>query len=109
MFPPWRAPMIEHVKQLGVRPLNRAADKSYGSGEFLAWLLARDIQPHARSSIVSTKHGDTLPGTFRYEPRENAYHSPEGKPLHYRGQRRRSHPSVPRSNPGARHHIRAQK
>jgi hypothetical protein len=28
--------MIEHVSQFGIRPQNLAADKAYGSGEFLA-------------------------------------------------------------------------
>ena len=30
--------MIEHVSRFGIRPQNLAADKAYGSGEFLAWL-----------------------------------------------------------------------
>jgi Transposase DDE domain len=83
--------MIEHVKQLGVRPQNLAADKAYGSGEFLAWLLARDIQPHI--PVIDRQHqtrGHFTRDAFRYEPRENAYYCPEGKPLHYRGQRRSS-------------------
>jgi IS5 family transposase len=80
--------MIEHVKQLGVRPQNLAADKAYGSGEFLAWLLARDIQPHI--PVIDRQHqtrGHFTRDAFRYEPRENAYYCPEGEPLHYRGQR----------------------
>lgn len=83
--------MIEHVGQLGVRPQNLAADKAYGSGEFLAWLLARDIQPHI--PVIDRRHqtrGRFTRDTFRYEPKENAYYCPEGKPLHYRGQRRSS-------------------
>lgn len=31
--------MIERVQKLGLRPGNLGADKAYGSGEFLAWLL----------------------------------------------------------------------
>jgi transposase len=83
--------MIEHVGQFGIRPQNLAADKAYGSGEFLAWLLARDIQPHI--PVIDRRHqtrGRFTRDTFRYEPKENAYYCPEGKPLHYRGQRRSS-------------------
>ena len=83
--------MIERVGQLGVRPQNLAADKAYGSGEFLAWLLARDIQPHI--PVIDRRHqtrGRFTRDAFRYEPQENAYYCPEGKPLHYRGQRRSS-------------------
>src|SRR5580704_8313823 len=76
---------------MGVRPQNLAADKAYGSGEFLAWLLARDIQPHI--PVIDRQHqtrGLFTRDAFRYEPKENAYYCPEGKPLHYRGQRRSS-------------------
>src|SRR6202049_3554981 len=39
--------MLAHVKErLGVCPESLGADKAYGSGEFLAWLLQRKIQPH---------------------------------------------------------------
>ena len=50
--------MLERVGQFGVRPQSLAADKAYGSGEFLAWLLERNIQPHIPSSIVTTRHED---------------------------------------------------
>jgi hypothetical protein len=83
--------MLEHVGQFGIHPQNLAADKAYGSGEFLAWLLARDIQPHI--PVIDRQHqtrGLFTRDAFRYEPKENAYYCPEGKPLHYRGQRRSS-------------------
>jgi len=35
--------MLEHVARFGIRPRNLAADKAYGSGEFLAWLLKQDL------------------------------------------------------------------
>ena len=38
--------MLEQVNKLGLRPESLGADKAYGSGEFLAWLLQRNIQPH---------------------------------------------------------------
>jgi transposase len=90
--------MLEHVGQFGIRPRNLAADKAYGSGEFLAWLLARDIQPHI--PVIDRQHqtrGLFTREQFRYEPRENAYYCPEEKPLHYRGQRRSSQGDLYRS------------
>jgi len=58
---------------------------------FLAWLLARNIQPHI--PVIDRQHqtrGRFTRDAFRCEPQENAYYCPEGKPLHYRGQRRSS-------------------
>jgi len=83
--------MLEQVARLGIRPQSLAADKAYGSGEFLAWLLARDIQPHI--PVIDRRHqtqGHFTREHFRYEPKENAYYCPEGKPLRYRGQSRSS-------------------
>jgi IS5 family transposase len=93
--------MLEHVGQFGIHPQNLAADKAYGSGEFLAWLLARNIQPHI--PVIDRQHqtrGLFRRDAFRYEPKENAYYCPEGKPLHYRGQRRTSGGDLYRSTEG---------
>jgi transposase len=90
--------MLEHVGQFGIHPQNLAADKAYGSGEFLAWLLERNIQPHI--PVIDRRHqtqGHFTREQFRYEPKENAYYCPEGKPLHYRGQRRSSQGDLYRS------------
>jgi len=90
--------MIEHVSGFGIRPQNLAADKAYGSGEFLAWLLERNIQPHI--PVIDRQHqtrGRFTRDAFRYESKENAYYCPEGKPLHYRGQRRSSQGDLYRS------------
>jgi len=78
--------LLERVSHFGVRPLNLAADQAYGSGEFLAWLLERDIQPHI--PVIDRRHqtqGHFTREQFRYEPQENVYYGPEGKPLRYRG------------------------
>ena len=83
--------MLGRVEKLGLHPDSVGADKAYGSGEFLSWLLARDIQPHI--PVIDRRHqtrGRFTRDAFRYEPQENAYYCPEGKPLHYRGQRRSS-------------------
>jgi transposase len=81
--------MIERVQKLGLRPENLGADKAYGSGEFLAWLLARGVQPHI--PVIDRRHqtgGRFTRDQFRYSPAENVYYCPEGKPLRYRGQHR---------------------
>jgi transposase len=83
--------MLGRVEKLGLHLNSLGADKAYGSGEFLAWLLARGIQPHI--PVIDRRHqtqGRFTRDVFRYEPKENAYYCPEGKPLHYRGQRRGS-------------------
>jgi hypothetical protein len=68
--------MLEHVARLGIRPQDLAADQAYGSGEFLAWLLERNIQPHI--PVIDRQHqtqGRFTREHFRYEPKENAsYH-----------------------------------
>jgi hypothetical protein len=61
---------------------NVFSDKAYGSGEFLAWLLERNIQPHI--PVIDRRHqtrGHFTRDAFRYEPKENAYYCPEGKLL----------------------------
>jgi len=57
--------ILEHVAGLGIRPQNLAADKAYGSGEFPAWLLARDIQQHI--PVIDRRHQTrgTSRSTFR--------------------------------------------
>jgi len=83
--------MLKHVVQFGIHPQNLAADKAYGSGEFLAWLLNQNIQPFI--PVIDRRHqthGRFTREHFRYEPGEHAYYCPEGKPLPYRGQSRSS-------------------
>jgi hypothetical protein len=73
-------------EQFGLRPHSLGADKAYGSGEFLAWLLARGIQPHI--PVIDRRHqthGRFTREQFRYEPKENTYYCPEGQALRYRG------------------------
>jgi transposase len=81
--------MVERVEKLGLKPESLGADKAYGSGEFLAWLLARGVQPHI--PVIDRRHqtgGHFTRDQFRYEPKKNVYYCPEGKPLRYRGQHR---------------------
>jgi transposase len=83
--------MVEQIQKLGLRPETLGADKAYGSGEFLAWLLDRGVQPHI--AVIDRRHqtdGHFTRDQFRYEPAENAYYCPEGKVLSFRGRRRES-------------------
>lgn len=86
--------MVEQVEKRGLRPESLGADKAYGNGEFLAWLLARGVQPHI--PVIDRRHqtgGHLTRDQFRYEPVQNVFYCPEGKPLRYRGQHRRMHGS----------------
>jgi hypothetical protein len=90
--------MLEQVEKLGLRPQSLRAHKGYGSGEFLAWLVNRGIQPHI--PVIDRRHqtkGYFTQEHFRYEPTENAYYCPEGKPLRYIGPARASQGNIYRS------------
>jgi transposase len=83
--------MLEQVEQLGLRPQSLGADKAYGSGEFLAGLLARGVQPHI--PVIDRRHqtgGRFTREQFRYAPEEDTYYCPAGQPLRYR----RAHPTA---------------
>jgi hypothetical protein len=81
--------MVERVQKLGVRAECLGADKAYGSGEFLAWLLERGVQPHI--PVIDRRHqtdGHFTHDQFRYAPTEDVYYCPQGKALRYRGLKR---------------------
>jgi transposase len=80
--------MVERLEKLGLHPECLGADKAYGSGEFLAWLLERKIAPHI--PVIDRRHqtaGHFTRDQFRYDPAENVYYCPEGKPLRYQRER----------------------
>ena len=56
--------MVERVQKLGVRAESLGADKAYGSGEFLAWLLEREVQPHI--PVIASPASDR--GPFHARP-----------------------------------------
>ena len=90
--------MVDQIHKFGIRPESLAADKAYGSGEFLAWLLEHGVQPHI--PVIDRRHqtgGLFTREQFRYEPAENVYYCPEKKALAYRGRRRESQGYVYRS------------
>ena len=83
--------MLEQVEPLGLHPESLGADKAYGSGEFLAGLLARGVQPHI--PVIDRRHqtgGRFTREQFRYAPEEDTYYCPAGQPLRYR----RAHPTA---------------
>ena len=78
--------MMEHMQKFGLQPQALGADKAYGSGEFLEWLLARGVQPHI--PVIDRRHqtyGRFTRDQFRHDPARNLYYCPEGKALRYRG------------------------
>jgi hypothetical protein len=64
-----------------------AADTTYGNGEFLQWLLERDITPYMRTrdSIHRKNSPFYGPERFTYQPESNSYRCPAGQPLNYGG------------------------
>ncbi|MGH7745106.1 MAG: transposase, partial [Candidatus Dormibacteria bacterium] len=79
--------MIERAKTtFSIEPQSLGADKAYGSGEFVAWLLDRDIAPHIRVIDRTRQNTDHVSrDDFAFEPEINAYRFPAGKLLTYRG------------------------
>ena len=78
--------MMEHIQKFGLQPQALGADKAYGSGEFLEWLLTRGVQPHI--PVIDRRHqtyGRFTRDQFRHDPARNLYYCPEGKALRYRG------------------------
>ncbi len=79
--------MIERAEAtFAIEPQSLGADKAYGSGEFLAWLLTRDIAPYIRVFDRTRQNaGYFTRDDFVFEPDINAYLCPAGKLLTYRG------------------------
>jgi hypothetical protein len=50
--------LLQQVQErFGIHPESLGADMGYGSGEFLAWLLERQIQPHI--PVIDRRHEPT--------------------------------------------------
>jgi len=71
----------------GRNPASVAADATYGNGEFLQWLMDRDITPYMRTRDSALRKNSPLygPERFTYEPEHNRYICPAGQPLNYGG------------------------
>jgi len=79
--------MLERAKErFGLQPVSVAADKSYGTGEFLSWLSNRQMTPYI--PVLDRKQqtkGFYTQHEFTHIPEENAYRCPAGHLLHYIG------------------------
>ena len=86
--------------KLGIAPVQLAADKAYGNGPLLGWLIDQGIAPHV-PVIDRTRQRDDFftRDAFRYEPDANAYRCPNSKLLTYRGTVRASQVRAYRSRP----------
>ena len=75
------------VQWQGRGPTSIAADATYGNGEFLQWLMERDITPYMRTrdSIHRKNSPFYGPERFTYQPESNSYRCPAGQQLNYGG------------------------
>lgn len=82
--------MLQQVQErLGIRPESLGADKGYGSGKFMDWLVQRQIQPHI--PVIDRRPQGSWHYTlaaFHYNPSEDAYRCPQGQVLRYHGENR---------------------
>jgi hypothetical protein len=71
----------------GRKPQSIAADASYGNGEFLQWLMDREITPYmpTRDAVGRTRSPFYGPESFTYLPDSNSYICPAGQQLNYGG------------------------
>jgi transposase len=85
--------------RLGIAPESLAADKAYGSGPLLDWLLKRNITPYIPVIDRSRQRDAFLTrDSFYYDREADAYRCPAGKQLSYCGTRRASQVRVYRSH-----------
>lgn len=79
--------LVVRVKdKLGITPESLAADKAYGSGPLLGWLVRQNITPYV-PVIDRTRQRDGFftRDAFRYDAQVDAYRCPADKLLTYRG------------------------
>ncbi len=71
----------------GRKPQSIAADASYGNGEFLQWLMDREITPYmpTRDAVGRTRSPFYGSECFTYLPESNSYICPAGQQLNYGG------------------------
>jgi hypothetical protein len=72
------------------------ADTTYGNGEFLQWLVDRNITPYMRTrdSIHRKRSPFYGPERFTYQPESNSYLCPAGQQLNYGGRSMRNRTNV---------------
>ncbi len=79
--------MLERTEEtFGFEPDCLAADKSYGTGPFLSWLLARSTVPHIPVlDRTAQTDGMFTRARFTYEEANDVWRCPAGHDLAYRG------------------------
>src|ERR1700728_3278624 len=80
----------------GRKPASVVADATYGNGEFLQWLMERNITPYMRTRDSALRKNSPLfgPERFTYHPKSNSYLCPAGEPLNYGGHNTRNRTHV---------------
>ena len=77
-----RTMIVRTRDRFGLTPERLAADKAYGSGEMLGWLVAERIEPHIPVIDKSERRDGTFSNAeFRYDPEHDKYTCPGGKAL----------------------------
>jgi len=71
----------------GHEPESVVADATYGNGEFLQWLMERNITPYMRTRDSIHRRNSPFygPERFTYQPESNSYLCPAGQQLNYGG------------------------
>ncbi len=93
--------LVSRVKaRLRVAPESLAADKAYGNGPLLGWLVDQNITPYV-PVIDRTRQRDGFftRDAFSYDREADAYRCPADKPLAYKGIHRATQVRVYRSRP----------
>jgi hypothetical protein len=78
------------VQWQGRKPQSIAADASYGDGEFLQWLMDREITLYmpTMDAVGRTRSPFYGPESFTFLPDSNSYICPAGQQLNYGGRNR---------------------
>ena len=81
-----RTPLSRVKEKLGIAPVSLAADKAYGNGPLLGWLVAQGVTPYV-PVIDRTRQRDGFftRDAFTYDREADAYRCPADKPLSYMG------------------------
>ena len=81
-----KAMLVRAKEVFGFAPACLGADKSYGTGPFLTWLLARDVDPHIPVlDRTAQTEGMFTRGHFTCEKAENGWRCPSRHPLRRAG------------------------
>ena len=93
--------MLERTRErLGVSPRRLAADRAYGTGPFLSWLLQNKVAPHI--PVLERRHqtdGKLTRDAFVYDRELDRFTCPAGHALTYKGADYASRVRNYRSNP----------